>query len=701
MIRTISLFPAGETGTLNRHKRLRTLSVLIGIMLILTALVLLPVSISLAEEETEPIVGPVAKTEAELNTMLDSGESVTTMIGEPFYENVTDEDVALEAMGSVMERLGCDDTTRLVLDTVRSTEDNLTVYTFRQQAGDLAVYGGIAKLIVDKNGTAVAAVATVYPDMPDTTETVWEITEEEAEELVRDMTADDKARVLTGLTHQTLLPIAGYKLTYYAWVVYTDNPWQWSEAAYVAHYLNENGEYILSQPVSEPWSTDSLSGAGTEFVFAGLEESSWTGEVTMFDGRKEEITVPTMTNPETGEVFLGDLKRKIACADFSDFYNDNTITLVSQENGSWYDGDLLTMMNMTKVWDFYNEIGWTGPDGDGTPVLLLMNWVDKNGEPVKNACYRGKENGFQVFAFNRVERDGECMDILGHEYTHCVSNSLASDLPYLNDIGAIDEALSDIMGNLIESYITDNDDPEWLIGEGSRDPGMILRCMSDPHRYRQPAYTWDLYYAPNAEIAKEENDCGGVHINSSLLNLIAWRLHEKGMPVEDEFYYWMNVVMAIVPGMDYPMMAELLPWSMAQVGYNEWLPVLEAAIRETRIAETEPGSVPDGCFAVYCDLPESMQENASKITLSFLDQDLNVIGSTWPDERLKRILYIMPAGEYQLLLQVFEENGDISSSWIMTTNGWSYLGEDSGLPEETLFTLEEGGVYELKAGGLP
>ncbi|MDR9826522.1 hypothetical protein RCJ22_12965, partial [Vibrio sp. FNV 38] len=63
--------------------------------------------------------------------------------------------------------------------------------------------------------------------------------------------------------------------------------------------------------------------------------------------------------------------------------------------------------------------------------------------------------------------------------------------------------------------------------------------------------------------------------------------------------------------------------------------------------------------------------------------------------------YIMPAGEYQLLLQVFEENGDISSSWIMTTNGWSYLGEDSGLPEETLFTLEEGGVYELKAGGLP
>ena len=127
----------------------------------LTALVLLPLSLSLAEEETETISGPVAKTVEELNAMLDSADSVTTMIDEPFYENVTDENAALDAMGSVTEQLGCDDTTILVLDTVRSTEDGLTVYTFRQQAGDLAVYGGVAKLIVDKNGTAVAAVTPV------------------------------------------------------------------------------------------------------------------------------------------------------------------------------------------------------------------------------------------------------------------------------------------------------------------------------------------------------------------------------------------------------------------------------------------------------------------------------------------------------------------------------------------------------------
>ena len=667
----------------------------------LTALMLLPVSLSLAEEETKVITGPVAKTLEELNSMLSSSDSVTTMIDEPFCENVTDEEAALEAMGSVMDQLGCDDTTILILDTVRSTEDDLTVYTFRQQAGDLAVYGGIAKLIVDRNGTAVAAVATVYPDMPDTENVIWEITAEEAEQIIREQTSEDNARVLTGRTHQTLLPIDGYKQTYYAWVVYTDNPRQWTDAAYVAHYLNENGEYILSQPVSEPQSSDSMSGAGTEFVFAGMEESSWTGEVTMFDGRKEEITVPTMTNPETGEVFLGDVKRKIVCADFTDFVSNKTVTLIKQEDGVWNDGDLVTMMNMAKVWDFYNEIGWTGPDGDGTPVLMLMNWVDENGEPVENACYMGKQNGFQVFGFNRVERNGECMDILGHEFTHCVSDSLVTDLPYFNDIGAINEALSDTMGNLIETYINETDDPEWLIGEGARDPELILRCMSDPHRYKQPEYTWDMYYVPNAETPEEDNDAGGAHTNSSLLNLISWRLHEKGMPVEEEFYYWMNAIMAVVPGMDYPMMAKLLPWCMKQLGYDEWLPVLEAAIEETRIAETEPDSIPEGCSMIYCEVPESMQEVAGQIRLTIFDQNDEAVGFTWPDARAMGILYVVPAGDYQLQLTAPGENKGDTAAWVLSGDNWIYIDQNTDFPEDTLFTFDGDCIYELTTNGLP
>ena len=667
----------------------------------LTALMLLPVSFSAAEEEEEETFnGPVAKTVEEMNAMLTDSQSVTNMIDTPFYENVKDEDTALEAMGSVMDRLGCDDTTRLVLDAVRPTEDGMTYYTFRQKAGDLAVYGSAAKLIVDKNGTAVAAVATVFPNMPDTENVVWEITAEEAEDIVRKQTAEAGAKVLTGRTHQTLLPVAGYELTYYAWVVYTDNPWQRTDVGYVAHYVNENGEYILSIPVSEPWSSDSMSGAGTEFVFEGLEESSWTGEVTLFDGTKEEITVPTMTDPETGEVFLGDLKRRIVCADYSEFKNNETIARITQQDGRWDDGDLLILMNMTKIWDYYDEIGWTGPDGEGTPVMLLMGWVDKDGEPVKNACYEGKQNGFQVFCFNRVQRDGECLDVMGHEFTHCVSNSLAANLPYLNDTGAINEALSDTMGNLIENYLSEEDnDPEWLIGEGAGDPELILRCMSDPHRYKQPGYTWDRYYFPQVETATDENDCGGVHTNSSLLNLISWRLHEKGMPVEDECYYWMNVIMAIVPGADYPLMAKLLPWCMKQMGYDEWLPALEDAIRETRIASEDPETIPDGCFAVWGELPESLQEYADMFILSFLDQDWNVVEYTWPDARLKSFLYMVEAGDYVVMLQVPGDE-ETSYNWVLAGDHWILMDGETPIPDEIMYTYEADYAYELPTEGL-
>ena len=88
---------------------------------------------------------------------------------------------------------------------------------------------------------------------------------------------------------------------------------------------------------------------------------------------------------------------------------------------------------------------------------------------------------------------------------------------------------------------------------------MVLRNMSDPHAFKQPNYVWDLYYFPSVDKDTEENDSGGVHVNSSLLNLIAWRLHEAGMPGDEEFYYWMNVMMTITPGTDYPQMAEILP----------------------------------------------------------------------------------------------------------------------------------------------
>lgn len=68
------------------------------------------------------------------------------------------------------------------------------------------------------------------------------------------------------------------------------------------------------------------------------------------------------------------------------------------------------------------------------------------------------------------------------------------------------------------------------------------------------------------------------------------------------------------------------------------------------------------------------------------------------DERMKSFLYIVKAGEYQL--QVIASGRDDSMGWVLTGDTWVYLGENDPLPEGTLFTFEEGNVYELSADGI-
>lgn len=671
----------------------RIISLLLALFLLLGA--------AFAEEDVETEDGEL--TLEALGTMLDMTTTVSRVISRPFYENVTDEESATEAMGSIAEELGADETTYLALDSIRPTETGLTYYTFYQvAAGNLPVTGGAAKLVVDADGTAVCAVGTLYPDMPDIDEDEWKITAGEAEEKIREIFAEDHLKVLEGLTHQTLLPCYNLTSAYAVWVVYTNNPWDDFDAPYIAHYVAAQGNYVDSVGVSAPMSSGALSGSGAELVFSGLEAGTWTGKVTLFNGETREVTVPTLIDPETGEVVLGDLNRKIIVADYAEYAQNNTIEPFILEDG-WDDGDILILEGFCKVWDFYNEIGWTGPDGEETPVLLLMNWVDEKGEPVRNACYYGRENGFQIFSFNRLERDGECIDTLAHEFTHCVTTALMTFNIYMNDTGAINEALSDIMGNLIEEYESENASPEWLIGEGAGDPNLILRNMSNPHEYQQPGYVWDRYYVASVSEATDNNDNGGVHGNSSLLNLIAWRLHEAGMPVNTEFDFWMNTIMAMTPGTDYPQMAELLPWMLQQLGMDEWLETLEAAIAETRIAEDTPEDIPEGCTLIFCEIPGDSGYDCSQFTLSLVDEDGTLGGVLWPDARFNLLLGVVASGTWQALMQTTDEDGNITN-WVLAGGRWISDEDESALDEfddeDLWIELEADDICELPTEGL-
>lgn len=140
------------------------------------------------------------------------------------------------------------------------------------------------------------------------------------------------------------------------------------------------------------------------------------------------------------------------------------------------------------------------------------------------------------------------LDVVGHEMTHGVITHEA-DLIYSDEPGAVNEALADIFGTLIE-FSANNGNGNWVVGE--KLPGFSttkpLRSLADPHMMDgdghslfnvNKAYAGDNRGQPDhySEYVKREsalcettNDyfSGCVHFNSGIFNKFAFLVSEGG-----------------------------------------------------------------------------------------------------------------------------------------------------------------------------
>ena len=231
--------------------------------------------------------------------------------------------------------------------------------------------------------------------------------------------------------------------------------------------------------------------------------------------------------------------------------------------------------------------------------------------------------------------------------------------------------------------------------------------MKDPHVYSQPEYVWDLYYLPNAPIATESNDCGGVHRNSSFMNLLSYKLDQAGMKPEDQFYYWLNVFMAMTPQCDYPMLSHLLPWMLETLGYADYVPAMKEGIEQTRIAViTMPESPAAGTGMIRFELPETKIPDKYDTELVFMSMD-NDENSwyTWPDARNGLCAADLKPGPYMVFFQLSEKTEDGEVFLLVSTDeGWIRAENIDSIPEEyhahMFYELHEGEVIEIKTDGL-
>ncbi|MFF2652591.1 M4 family metallopeptidase [Streptomyces sp. NPDC058045] len=177
-------------------------------------------------------------------------------------------------------------------------------------------------------------------------------------------------------------------------------------------------------------------------------------------------------------------------------------------------------LNAAKVYEFYkDEIGRDGIDGKGGSVYSVVN-VANNGKDYANAFWDGSK---MVYGHMGGVPLSVGLDVVGHEMTHGVTEHNAG-LVYLNQSGALNEAISDYFGNAMET--TDK-------GIAMDDPhsGLIGEYLCNGTKPLEDCALRDLNDGRNAQKDFDpiplDIDNGGVHYNSTIVGGALWDVRKS------------------------------------------------------------------------------------------------------------------------------------------------------------------------------
>ncbi|MDD2649347.1 MAG: M4 family metallopeptidase [Eubacteriales bacterium] len=631
------------------------------ILALLLALALFCAGIPAAMAETQEINSLTLEQLIEMNdgnliyTTDDEGH-ITFLQGKFCEDKVTDLSGVAKALSGVLTLLGGDENTMFSQAVGMQDDYGNCYYSLYQWSGDMAVQYAVVKVVTDAEGNTIALSSSLVPGKPAQDDAL--ISPEEALNLVKAHLAlqspDTAYSLYEDKMDKAIIPYSDdeseaieMRMVY---IIYTDNPnssVKSNDLPYLAHYVSCAGKYLYNMPVSSRGNEPAISGGNPLKSFEGMESAEYTGTVTMHDGSTKEITVPVMKDA-AGTYYLADIERHIAVADCWEFmYNEGAVAVSSSpDNTGWDDKQLMAYENYIEAHDYYAAVGWYSTDGLHTPILLLADFVDENKNPVNNACYVGKIFGWQCFAAtSALNNYCEALDVIGHEYTHGFTTASMTVIRYENQYGAINESMSDIMGNIMEMLTGRTSDTTWLIGEVT---GEAIRSMTDPNRFAQPAYVGDRYYVPDAAVPGQTNDRGGVHVNNSLLCLVATKLCEAGMTLEEARSLWTTFICGLVPGSDYEDVCRMLPFAADLSGLSRYKEAIVKALDEIGLDNSEPFAViKEGCGLLSMDVPKGI--DPSKVQFIIVDKTARPC-LTWPSAQTGKIEIILEAGEYLMYI---------------------------------------------------
>ncbi|WP_433272122.1 M4 family metallopeptidase [Actinosynnema sp. CS-041913] len=174
-----------------------------------------------------------------------------------------------------------------------------------------------------------------------------------------------------------------------------------------------------------------------------------------------------------------------------------------------------------QVYEFYRQrLGRDGIDGKGGHSVSVAG-VTNRGRPFLNAFWDGAKMVYGWADGERLPLSAD-LDVVGHEMTHGITEHTAG-LVYLGQSGALNEALSDYLGNAIDVTVagTAMSDPDaGLLGEDlcrtTAPEDCALRNLNDGRTTVR-----DYLGVTN------RTDNGGVHLNSTIFGGALWDIRER------------------------------------------------------------------------------------------------------------------------------------------------------------------------------
>ena len=193
--------------------------------------------------------------------------------------------------------------------------------------------------------------------------------------------------------------------------------------------------------------------------------------------------------------------------------------LATDRDNEWTDGAVVDAhVYSGYTYDYYfKRYNRYGIDDRGLVAINYVHFLPQSAG-FNNAFYDSYDNSMNYGDGDGIEStfNSAALDIVAHEITHGVTNH-SSDLIYRNESGALNEAISDIMGVATEFFFQPVGDgrlqADWVMDEDSFiNFGEYIRSFSDPlsARYPNPDHYRIRYLG--------DEDNGGVHSNSSIVN---------------------------------------------------------------------------------------------------------------------------------------------------------------------------------------